>query len=421
MESRIKERYERNVKRIASSMLAKFDDKLIKFPPLKYFLDVLSDVFIELKKDDVQYIGSYCVMIPDEIIYGFGYRPLRLCGSHSTAALVGDDFAPRDACPVIKASIAFHYMNIMPIYNQCKCAIVPMTCDGKRKSAELLAQHLPVIPMPFHASKTNDTFEQNVYYLKGLIQTLEKITNRKFSCKKLIRAYKEINFAQQQAYILYEYLKMEDPPIDGSVVMMILNSFCYSKPLEWAENTVELIKVIEENLKVREERKNKKPRIFIAGSPISFPNYKVPFLLEELGAQIVGDESCLAGRLLYDPVVPKDESENSMIRALAARYISACTCPVFDDIEDRKIGLFEKVKNSKAEGIIYHVLRGCTPYDFELAMIEKAAREYDIPVLRIETDFATEDVEQVKIRFEAFVEMIEKRRRSANGKILSRV
>ena len=83
--------------------------------------------------------------------------------------------------------------------------------------------------------------------------------------------------------------------------------------------------------------------------------------------------------------------------------------------------LMEKVRNAKAEGIIYHVLRGCTPYDFELPMIEKVAREYDIPLLRIETDFSSEDVEQVKIRFEAFVEMIEKRRRTVNGKVLSRI
>ena len=419
METKVKERYERNVKRIANSTLAHFQDKIDKFPSLDYFIGVLSKTFVDLEADDEQYIGSYCVMIPDEIIYGFGYRPLRLCGSHSTAALVGDDIVPRDACPVIKASVAFNYMNIMPIYKQCKCAIVPMTCDGKRKSAELLAQYMPIIPMPFYAAKNNRTFEQNVYDLRGLVQTLGQVTGKTFSYKKLLQAYREINYAQQQAYVLYNYLQMENPPIEGSTIMMMLNSFCYARPLEWAQQAVQINRQIRAHLAIREERKNKKPRVFIAGSPISFPNYKVPFLIEELGAQIVGDESCLSGRLLYDPVVPKDKSEQSMIRALAARYISACTCPVFDDVEDRQTALFEKVKNAKAEGIIYHVLRGCIPYDFELPMIEKFAKEYDIPVLRIETDFSSEDIEQVKIRFEAFVEMIEKRRRSANGKVLS--
>ena len=421
MGDRVKERYERKAKRVANTTLAQFQSRIEKFPPLKYFADILGNAFVELKEDDEKYIGSYCVMIPDELIYGFGYRPLRLCASHSTAAIVGDELVPRDACPVVKASAGFHYMNIIPMYRQCKCAIIPMTCDGKRKSAEIIAKSLPVIPMPFHGAKNNVTFEQNVSYLKSLIKTLEQVTGEKFSKKKMIKAYKDINTAQQEAYILYSFLKMKDPPVDGSTVMMMLNSFCYAKPLEWAEKAGQMNEMIMESLKTREERKNKKPRIFIAGSPISFPNYKVLFMLEELGAQIVGDESCLSGRLLYDPVVPKDHSQESMLRALAARYISACTCPVFDDVEDRETEIFEKVKKSGAEGIIYHVLRGCTPYDFELAMIEKTAREHDIPLLRIETDFSTEDVEQVKIRFEAFVEMIENRRRISHGKVLSRV
>ena len=153
MEARVKERYERNVKRIANSTLANFQDRQVQLPSLNYFIEVLSNAFVTLKEDSEQYIGSYCVMIPDEIIYGFGYRPLRLCASHSTAALVGDDIVPRDACPVVKASIAFNYMRIMPMYQQCKCAIVPMTCDGKRKSAELLARYMPIIPMPFYSAK----------------------------------------------------------------------------------------------------------------------------------------------------------------------------------------------------------------------------------------------------------------------------
>ena len=75
---------------------------------------------------------------------------------------------------------------------------------------------------------------------------------------------------------------------------------------------------------VMQPLKRKKPRIFIAGSPITFPNYKLPFLMESLGAQIVGDETCMAGRLLYDPVVPDDYSTDGILRALTARYVCAC-------------------------------------------------------------------------------------------------
>jgi len=68
------------------------------------------------------------------------------------------------------------------------------------------------------------------------------------------------------------------------------------------------------------------------------------------------------------------------------------------------------LRQTKAEGVIYHILRGCTPYDFELSMVEQLAEKLNIPVLRVETDFSAEDAEQVKIRLEAFVELIEQRR-----------
>ncbi|MPM43983.1 hypothetical protein SDC9_90661 [bioreactor metagenome] len=43
-------------------------------------------------------------------------------------------------------------------------------------------------------------------------------------------------------------------------------------------------------------------------------------------------------------------------------------------------------------------------------MVEQLADKLNIPVLRVETDFSAEDAEQVKIRLEAFVELIEQRR-----------
>lgn len=410
MKQNMRERYIRNIKKVAGSALNQFQKYIEKYEEMKYFTGVLKRVFVDLEETSVKYIGSYCIMIPDELIYGFGYQPLRLCASHATAALIGEDVVPRDACPVVKASVGFHYMNVMPIYKQCKCAVIPMTCDAKRKSAEIMSHYLPVIPMPFYAHKSNDTFEQTVYDLHGLIQSMEKILGIRFSDQKMIEAYQDIQYAQQQIYALSQFMKADEPPITGSSFMMILNSFCFTNPREWGEHVAKLNQEIACHKQVEEERRSRRPRVYIAGSPISFPNYKIPFLVEELGGVLAGDESCMAGRLLYDPVIPADLSRISMIRALAARYTAACTCPVFDAVEDREMNLLEKIHTTRAEGIIYHVLRGCTPYDFELSFLEKMAETNDIPIIRIETDFSAEDVEQVKIRIEAFLELIERRR-----------
>lgn len=407
MENRIKERYARNIQRIANTTIAQVESEY----NFDFYNKTYRNAFCEFDETDTRYIGTYCVMIPDEIIYALGYTPLRMCAGHQIPALVGEESIPRDACPLIKASAGFQAMKTLPMYNQCELAIMPMTCEAKRKSTEVLSKHLPIIPVPISMSKSNSAFEDIVSTMIGLIKTLEIQTQTKVTTKKLKKACLDINSAQKQAYMLQTKLYEDNPQIKGSEVMYALNSFIYTNPADWELATRDLLEEVtkrEENPKVQ---KRPKPRVFIAGSPVSFPNYKVPFMIEELGAQIVGDESCLSGRLLYDPVVPLDFSKTSIIRALSARYIAACTCPVFDNLEDRIASIKTRLDQTKAEGIIYHVLRGCVPYDFELAAVEEWAERENVPLLRVETDFSTEDVEQIKIRFEAFVEMIDQRRK----------
>lgn len=407
MENRTTERYIRNIKRVANQTLGEFSSN----EDLSYYINLYRKAFCNFEKTNDEYIGSYCVMIPDELIYAFGYKPLRLCAGHQIAAMIGDEIIPRDACPVVKATAGFHAMQVLPMYNRCKLAILPLTCEGKRKSAEVLSEFLPIVPVPMPMSKGNIAFQETVDNMKALSKTIEQVTGRKLSNLKLIKACKAVNKAQKEAFNLQKHLYHENPQIKGSEVMMILNSFCYASPKKWAEKTKKINFILNKKEKYAKSLRKPKPRIFIAGSPISFPNFKLPFLIEELNAQIIGDESCLAGRLMYDPVVPIDYSTDGILRALTARYTAACTCPVFENIEDRICSLTQRMELSNAEGIIYHVLRGCTPYDFELTAIEKWAEQRDIPVLRVETDFSTEDIEQVKIRFEAFAEMIEQRRK----------
>ena len=58
------------------------------------------------------------------------------------------------------------------------------------------------------------------------------------------------------------------------------------------------------------------------------------------------------------------------------------------------------------QGVIYHVLRGCLVYDYEYRVLEEELGKLNIPVIRVESDYNEEDVEQLRIRVEAFIELI---------------
>ena len=62
------------------------------------------------------------------------------------------------------------------------------------------------------------------------------------------------------------------------------------------------------------------------------------------------------------------------------------------------------------EGVVFHVLKGQIGQDFELAYYEELFEQTGIPVFRLETDYQYQDVEQLRIRIEAFTEMLNQKR-----------
>ncbi len=60
----------------------------------------------------------------------------------------------------------------------------------------------------------------------------------------------------------------------------------------------------------------------------------------------------------------------------------------------------------KVDGVIHYCLSFYQPYAIEAFKMGKALEAAKIPMLEIETDYSRKDVEQLKTRVEAFLEML---------------
>lgn len=379
---------------------------------MHFFYKTLQDVFVNMydvkKKMNQKTFGIYCVMIPEEMIYAANAVPVTLCSGSFPGAQVGEDLTPRDACPLVKATLGVTSMNVMPIYNNCEKYIVPTSCDCKKKMAYDLAKYKGVIPVHVPSSRYEDSFINN--YVKdfySLKNTLESITRNKITYKNLKDSFNLIAEAQIQTFRLLDIQKRNPSIIFGSHIFAVMNTYAY----EHAERWNQAINILNNELE-RKAAKNyfvgrqNSPRILFTGSPVVFPNLKIPVLIEESGGIVAADETCLGTRRLYDPTAITDDSFSGLMRALAVRYILPCTCPTFVQNKQRLFKLRQMVEDHKIDGIIYHVLRSCQVYDFEFNLVEDEMKSMDIPVLRVETDYNEEDIEQLRIRLEAFIEMI---------------
>ncbi len=130
-------------------------------------------------------------------------------------------------------------------------------------------------------------------------------------------------------------------------------------------------------------------------------NSKVPEIIEDRGGMIVAEESCTGTRSFWDPV---DEDKEPM-PGLAERYIKIpCSCM---SPNDRRVdNILELAKEFNIDGVVYYTLQFCHGYNIEKHKVQQALKKAGIPMLFIETDYSRSDVEQIKLRVDAFMEML---------------
>ena len=407
-----KELFYKKSSRIAAPYLRRLEMASDTPEEMKPFFEILRKVYVEMgapyeKKDQVM-VGTFCAMVPNELIYAAGAYPVRLCSGSFTAYSISDGLAARDACPLVKAVAGFACSGTMPLYDDCALMVIPVTCDCKKKIAGLLGQKKKTavmqIPQGKHADGDGEVFRRELY---RLIPQLEEVTGREITAKTLAEAVNRVGYAQYEMSRFLGFRRNIPPLISGAQAMAAMNAYAYMPADVWADAMHSLNGELEKRMAGQKfAAKGNRPRILLTGSPIAFPNMKLPLLIEEMGGNLVADETCLGDRAVYDPVSIVDVSFDGMVRALADRYIKPCTCPVFADNSQRIFRIRQMVKEYQIQGIVCHILRGCLVYDYEYPVLEEELEKMGIPVIRIESDYNEEDVEQLRIRMEAFIEMI---------------
>jgi predicted CoA-substrate-specific enzyme activase len=118
-------------------------------------------------------------------------------------------------------------------------------------------------------------------------------------------------------------------------------------------------------------------------------------MIEKYDANILFNISCTGDERKYN--LRNDNIYSDYIRDL----LSKLPCLHMADISERNDFLKKQIEN--LDGIIYHTVKFCDIYSYEYADIKG---NYDIPVLKVETDYTKQCEGQIKTRVEAFVESL---------------
>ena len=381
---------------------------------MAYFDFVMSEVhglrikeLVDEKAAGRKIIGSYCVFVPEEIVLAANATLVGLCSGADFATEDVEKLLPRNTCALIKSSFGFKIGKVCPYLESADMIVGENTCDGKKKAYESLGNlvdNLYIMDLPQVKS------ENGRHLLKAEYQrfqaAVEKLTGVSITADSLKTAIQTVN-AKRAAIHRLSLLRKADPaPISGLDALLANQVFFYDNPARFTESVNkicdELEKRIDNGQGVFPE---KTPRILVSGCPQAVPNWKLPMIVENTGAVIVGEESCVGERGTRNLTDESGETVDEMIDAIVDRHFKV-DCAIFTPNPDRLEHIQQMVADYKVDGVIHYGLQFCQPYLMESIPVEKALEDKQIPCLRIETDYSMEDMGQLKTRVEAFVEQL---------------
>jgi benzoyl-CoA reductase/2-hydroxyglutaryl-CoA dehydratase subunit BcrC/BadD/HgdB len=350
-------------------------------------------------------VGTFCVFVPEEIVLAAGGVQVGLCAGAEVGTGEAEKVLPRNTCALIKSFVGFKLGRLCPFIESCDLIVGETTCDGKKKAYEIFSDYSPVHVMEIPQMKNA---ADRVLWRSEILRFKDKVeetTGNKITVEGLKEATHLLNSRRRVLQRLNRLREAVPTPISGRDALLINQISFYDDPVRFTSKIEELCDELEERVKSGQGiAPEGTSRLMLSGCPMAVPNWKLPYIIESSGAVVVGEESCIGTRNTRDLVDESPQTMDGMLDAILDRYMKI-DCACFTPNTERLDNIVKMAQDLKVKGVIHYGLSFCQPYAIEAFKVEKALTKAGIPMLSIETDYSMEDVEQLKTRVEAFVEM----------------
>ncbi len=361
---------------------------------------------IEHQKQGGKVFGTFCIFVPDEIVFAAGGIATGLCGGSQFWVPDGEKVLPKSTCPLIKASVGARVGRTCPFFRIADMYVGETTCDGKKKAWEILAEDVPVHVMDMPQMKRPQDIAKWEDEIRAFLAVVEEQTGNKVTPEKLAEAIKLINNKRKALARVYACRKADPAPISGKDALLMMQIAFYDDPARCAQMANQLADELEQrvqdNIGVFPQGTK---RIMISGTPMAIPNWKMHHIVETCGAAVVCEEACTGTRYFENLVDEIQTTLEGQIHALAERYMKN-NCACFTPNKGRIGDIIRLCREYRVDGVLDVNLKFCTLYDTEGRDVERALKEAGIPVLGLETDYVDTDAEQLRTRIGAFLEML---------------
>ena len=360
--------------------------------------DTLASPFIrKWKEQGGKVLGYFCSTVPEEIITAAGFLPFRMRATGSTGTEESDAFYSSINC-----SFPRHCFNqaLIGEFKFLDGVICVNSCDHVRRIYDNWKRFVPtdfieVMSLPRKTGPEQiEWYRDEISMLRDKVQTHYgmQITN-----DKLWDAIKLHNETRRLQKKLYELRKQEKPPITGTEMTAVMVAGTAMPKEEYNRMLQELL----DELEGSEGPGTHRARLMIVGGILDDPEYIR--IIEEQGGLVVTDSLCFGTRIMWCEV---NEKADDPILALAQYYIAdRPSCPrMYGEHDNRSRYIQNMAREFNVDGIIGERLMFCDQWIVEHYMLDQDMKQEGIPYLKLDREYITSGVGQLRTRVQAFLE-----------------
>jgi benzoyl-CoA reductase/2-hydroxyglutaryl-CoA dehydratase subunit BcrC/BadD/HgdB len=355
-------------------------------------------------------IGWIGYNVPEELIHACGMIPIRICrGGDNQLAEDGGNYFSTQNCFFLRQTVGTFAANIDPYVAQLDAVATDTTCLQLHRMSSVLSYYFKanVLQIGFPRDPTlPEGREYFAHEVKYFLERLEGIAGHSVDAEQLaasLQLYQRIHSAIRE---LYRHVAAGTGGLSWREVFEAAHA---GFVLDREEYVVLLESWLQELGRVPEAEKaasgEQSARVILVGSNIAPGDTKLIDIIESSGAKVVGD-------LVWSGLATKMDLEfkqltlDGLIEGYLDRFPHAAL-PKMEVETDRKLStLLDLVRSRHAQGVIYYSLRYCDPFSFKMLSTKEYLKRAKVPLLEVQTDYGTMDLESVRNRVCAFVEML---------------
>jgi benzoyl-CoA reductase subunit C len=337
--------------------------------------------------------------VPEEILHAAGVLPFHVTGNNEPVQMQGAEaHILSNTCSYIRTC---WQLQLDGKYKFLDGLVSSSFCDQDKRLYSVWEYYnkLPYMDLLYAPRKRDEEGVQ--LYLADLEDFRDRLSQHRLSRipdRDVANSIRVYNRGRELMMQLYELRKRDHPPVTGAEALEVSKAAARLPRERFNELMEQLLDEIKRT--GREIKKSK--RLMVIGSDAH--NTDQIANLETLDAVVVVDEMDIGIRRAWGQV----DTKLPPMEALARHYVMGRPVDKHNWVSDGRLEFIgQMAEQYKVDGIVSEMVRFCTYNGWDKFDLKKQMEKAGIPILDIDLEYGHPAGAQVKIRAEAFMEMLE--------------